>query len=119
MYQYIRQIAMAIPTPHVVFQAQYVLVVPVPGPSEVQRFGNCLPHLTAIKIERVSVSMRRQLPTAAADSTALDGLPALLGHTAGLKVVLDGAGQVAAGEGAVVPCFGERRKKMKGRNEMK
>lgn len=106
--------SLAIPTLHAVFQAQYVLVVPVPGPSEVQRFGNCLPHLTAIKIERVSVSMRRQLPTAAADSTALDGLPALLGHTAGLKVVFDGAGQVAAGEGAVVPCSGERKKE-KGR----
>lgn len=63
--------------------------------------------------------MRRQLPTTAADTTALDGLPALLGHAAGLKVVLDGAGQVAAGEGAVVPCFGESRKKMKGRNEIK
>lgn len=48
------------------------------------------------------MSVRRQLPTTAADSTTLDQLPALLRHTAGLKVVLDGAGQVAVGEGAVV-----------------
>lgn len=32
-------------------EAEYVLVVPVPGSSEVQRFGNGLPHLTAIKVE--------------------------------------------------------------------
>lgn len=60
---------------------QYVLVVPVPGSSEVQRFGNCLPHFTAIEVERVSVGVRRQLPTAAAHPTTLDQLPALLRHT--------------------------------------
>lgn len=32
-------------------------ILPVPGSSEVQRFGNCLPHFTAIEVERVSVSM--------------------------------------------------------------
>lgn len=92
-------------------QAQYVAAVPVPGPGEVQRFGDCLPHLAAVKVERVSVSVRRQLPTAAAHAAALDGLPALLGHGARLKVVLDGAGQVAAGEGAVVSCLERTERK--------
>lgn len=86
------------------------MVVPVPGPGEVQRSGDCLPHLAAVEVERVSVSMRRQLPTATADAAALDGLPALLGHGARFKVVLDGAGQVAAGQGAVVSCL-ERKEK--------
>lgn len=90
---------------------QYVAVVPVPSPGEVQRFGDCLPHLAAVKVERVSVSVRRQLPTAAAHAAALDGLPALLGHGARLKVVLDRAGQVAAGEGAVVSCLGGKYRK--------
>lgn len=87
----------------------HVLVVPVPGSSEVQRFGNCLPHLTAIEVERVPVGVWRQLPTAAAHAAALDQLPALLRHAARLKVVLDGAGQVAAGEGAVVTWGGGER----------
>lgn len=100
-------------------QAQYAAVVPVPGPGEVQRFGDCLPHLAAVKVERVSVSVRRQLPTAAAHAAALDGLPALLGHGARLKVVLDGAGQVAAGEGAVVSCLVKQGKYRKNLMEKK
>lgn len=78
--------------------AQYLVstFLPVPGSSEVQRFGNCLSHFAAIEVERVSVSMWRQLPTAAAHFSTLDELPALLRHATGLKVVLDGAGQVGA-----------------------
>lgn len=94
-------------------QAQYVGVVPVPGPGEVQRSGDCLPHLAAIEVERVSVSVRRQLPTAAAYAAALDGLPALLGHGARLKVVLDGAGQLTAGQGAVVSYFKGKKENKK------
>lgn len=86
----------------------YVLVVPVPGSSEVQRFGNCLPHLTAIEVEGISVGMRGQLPTAVAYPTTLDQLPALLRHAARLKVVFYGAGQVAAGQGTVVTWRGGR-----------
>lgn len=100
-----------------VFQAQYVVVVPVPGPGEVQRSGDCLPHLAAIEVERVSVSVRRQLPTAAAYAATLDGLPALLGHSARLKVVLDGTGLVAAGQGAVIPFFGKKRKNLFGKKK--
>jgi len=98
---------------------QFTLVVPVPGSSEVQRFGNCLPHLTAIEVERVSVGMRWELPTTAAHSPTLDQLPALQRRTAWLKVVLDGAGQVAAGEGAVVTWRGERKKRGRWWNWMK
>lgn len=57
------------------------------------------------------MSVRRQLPTAAAHAAAQDGLPALLGCGARLKVVLDGAGQVAAGEGAVVSCLERKERK--------
>lgn len=89
----------------------YVLVVPVPSSSEVQRFSNCLPHLTAIKVEWVSVGVRWQLPTSTAHSTTLDQLPALLRHAAWFKVVLDGAGQVTAGEGAIVTCWSERKQR--------
>lgn len=71
----------------VIFEMLCVLVVPVPGSSEVQRFGNCLPHLTAVEVERISVGMRRQLPTAVAYPTTLDQLPALCRHAARLKVV--------------------------------
>lgn len=97
-------------------QAQYVVAVPVPGPGEVQRSGDCLPHFAAVEVERVSVSVRRQLPAAAAHAAALDGLPALLGHGARLKVVLDGAGQLTAGQGAVVSCL-ERKERKKNKKQ--
>lgn len=45
-----------------------------------------------------------QLPTATAHSPTLDQLPALLRHATRLKVILDGAGEVSAGEGAVISC---------------
>lgn len=54
------------------------------------------------------MGMWRQLPTATAYSTALDHLPTLFRHATGLKVVLDGAGQVNAREGAVIACSGQR-----------
>lgn len=34
-----------------VHEFDYILLIPVPGSSEVQRFGNSLPHLTAIEVK--------------------------------------------------------------------
>ena len=85
-----------------------MLAVPVPGSREVQWPGDRLPHLAAVEVERVSVGVRGQLATAAAHAASLDQLPALRGHAPRLKVVLDGAGKVAAGQGAVIACGGRK-----------
>lgn len=46
--------------------------------SEIQRFGGSLPYLTAIEVERVSVGIGCQLPTATPYHSALNGLPVCL-----------------------------------------
>lgn len=43
--------------------------------SEVQWLGGSLPYLTTIKVERISMGIGRQLPTATSDHSTLDGFP--------------------------------------------
>lgn len=70
--------------------------------SEVQRLGGGLSYLTAIEVERVSVGIGCQLPTATSDGAALDCFPVGFGDSCRFKIIFNVTGKLVTEDRAVV-----------------
>lgn len=73
-----------------------------PSTGQIQRSSDGLSDLAAVEVQRVPVSVRRELTASAAHAAALNQTPALLRHRTRLKVILYRAGQFTAGQRAVI-----------------
>ena len=90
------------PVVRLILCLNYATGVVLPCASKIQRFGGSLPYLTAIEIERVSVCVGCQLPTATSYHSALDGLPVCLSDSCWLKIILNITGKVVTKNGAII-----------------
>lgn len=65
-----------------------------------------MPYLTAIEVERVSVGIGRQLPTATSDGASLDCFPVGFGDSCRFKIIFNVTGKLVTEDRAVVTWGG-------------
>ncbi len=80
----------------------WIVFIAIPSTGQIQRSSDGLSDLAAVEVQRVPVSVRRELTASAAHTAALNQTPALLRHRTRLKVILYRAWQLTAGQRAVI-----------------